>query len=156
MDISHELWKDYHFIGSTDRIHVFGRRPYISAIRNWEKLYPDCPKGFLTGKKPIREPLLYCGLCNNYVRNHEHKCITDGLWGPYPSDDSDTDFAIRIKQQSWLLFKISTSHCFEQYQHYHQYQPPANYYFYSTPIQKSKGTSYCSINSKSRYYSQQS
>ena len=36
VDISHELWKDYHFIGSTDRIHIFGRRPYISAIRNWE------------------------------------------------------------------------------------------------------------------------
>ena len=30
------------------------------------------------------------------------------------------------------------------------------YYFYSTPIQKSKGTSYCSMNSKSFYCSQQS
>ena len=74
VDISHELRKDYHFVGSTDRIHVFGRRPYIPAIRNWEMLYPDCPKEFLTGKKPIREPLLYCQLCNNYVRNHGHKC----------------------------------------------------------------------------------
>ena len=97
VDVSHELWKDYHFIGSTDRIHVFGRRPYISAIRNWERLGPDCPKEFLTGKKPIREPLLYCGLCNNYVRDHGHKCINDGPWGPYPSDDSDTDYAVRIK-----------------------------------------------------------
>ena len=49
VDISHELRKDYHFVGSTDRIHVFGRRPYIPAIRNWEMLYPDCPKEFLTG-----------------------------------------------------------------------------------------------------------
>ena len=91
MENSHELWKDYHFIGSTDRIHVFGRRPYNSAIKNWEKLYPDCPKEFLMGKRPIREPLLYCGLCNNYVRDHGHKCTDDGPWGPYPSDDPDTD-----------------------------------------------------------------
>ena len=90
VDISHELRKDYHFIGSTDRIHVFGRKPYIPAIRNWEMLYPDCPKEFLTGKKPIREPLLYCQLCNNYVRDHGHKCTDDGPWGPYPSDP-DTD-----------------------------------------------------------------
>ena len=33
-------------------------------------LYPDCSKEFLTGKKPIREPLLYCQLCNNFVRDH--------------------------------------------------------------------------------------
>ena len=32
----------------------------------------------------------------------------------------------------------------------------ADYCFYSTPIQKSKGTSYCSMNSKSFYCSQQS
>ena len=32
----------------------------------------------------------------------------------------------------------------------------AGYYFYSTPIQKSKGTSYCSMNSKSFYCSQSS
>ena len=90
VDISHELRKDYHFIGSTDRVHVFGRRPYIPAIRNWQMLYPDCPKEFLTGKKPIREPLLYCQLCNNYARSHGHKCTGDGPWGPYPSDP-DTD-----------------------------------------------------------------
>ena len=89
VDISHELWKDYHFIGSTDRILVFGRRPYISAIRNWEKLYPDCPKEFLTGKKPIRESLLHCGLCNNFVRDHGHKCTDGGPWGPYPDPDTD-------------------------------------------------------------------
>ena len=53
-----------------------------------------------------------------------------------------------------LLFKISTSHCFEQYPHYQQYQPSAGYCFYSTPIRKSKGTSYCSMNSKSFYCSQ--
>ena len=30
-------------------------------------------------------------LCNNYVRGHGHKCTDDGPWGPYPSDDPDTD-----------------------------------------------------------------
>ena len=89
VDISHELRKDYSFVGSTDRIHVFGKRPYIPAFKNWEMLYPDCPKEFLMGKKPIREPLLYCGLCNNYVRDHEHKCTDGGPWGPYPDPDTD-------------------------------------------------------------------
>ena len=50
VDISHELWKDYHLIGSTDRIHVFGRRPYISAIRNWESLVRTAQKNSLRGK----------------------------------------------------------------------------------------------------------
>ena len=43
--------------------------------------------------------------------------------------------AIRIKKQSRLLFKISTSHYFEQFPHYQQYQ----YYFYSTLIRKAWG-----------------
>ena len=90
IDISQELWKDYHFIGSTDRIYVFGRRPYESAIRNIERLSPDCPKEFLTGKKPV----LYCGLCNTYTRYHKHDCNNDSPWDPYdgyPSDAPDTD-----------------------------------------------------------------
>ena len=90
IDISQELWKDYHLIGSTDRIYVFGRRPYESAIRNIERLSPDCPKEFLTGKKPV----LYCGLCNTYTRYHKHDCNNDSPWDPYdgyPSDALDTD-----------------------------------------------------------------
>ena len=51
---------------------------------------------------------------------------------------------------SRLLFKISTSHCFEQFPHYPQYQPVL---FLQYPNQKSKGTNYCSSNS---YYSLQS
>ena len=77
IDISQELWKDYHFIDSTDRIYVFGRRPYDSAIR--------------TEKKPVRKPLLYCGLCNNLARYHGHNCSNDSPWDPYPSDTPDTD-----------------------------------------------------------------
>ena len=30
--VAHNLWKNYHFMGSTDRIFVFGPRPYIQAI----------------------------------------------------------------------------------------------------------------------------
>ena len=50
VDISHELWKDYHFIGSTDRIYVFGRRPYISAIRIGRSLVQTAQKSSLRGK----------------------------------------------------------------------------------------------------------
>ena len=32
LDVIQDLWKDYHFIGNTDRIHVFCIKPYISAI----------------------------------------------------------------------------------------------------------------------------
>ena len=70
---------------------------FTGKLQQWwnncltEVSYPDCPKEFLTRNKPIREPLLYCGLCNNYVRDHGHKCTDDGPWGPYPSDDPDTD-----------------------------------------------------------------
>ena len=77
IDISQELWKDYHFIDSTDRIYVFGRNPYDSAIR--------------TEKPFVRKPLLYCGLCNNLARYHEHSCDNVSLWDPYPSDAFDTD-----------------------------------------------------------------
>ena len=31
-----DLWKDYHFIGNTHRIHVFGIKPYVSAARHLE------------------------------------------------------------------------------------------------------------------------
>ena len=31
LDVIQNLWKDYHFIGSTDRISVFGTKPYATA-----------------------------------------------------------------------------------------------------------------------------
>ena len=51
-----------------------------------------------------------------------------------------------------LLFRISTSHWFEQYPHYEQYPQIT----ISTVPQKSKGTSYCSSNSYSNHDKQQS
>ena len=32
IDVAHNLWKSYHFMGSTDRISVFGPRPYSNAV----------------------------------------------------------------------------------------------------------------------------
>ena len=136
VDISHELRKDYSFIGSTDRVHVFGRRPYIPAFRNWEMLYPDCPKEFLMGKKPIREPLLYCGLCNNYARDHGHKCTDDGPWGPYPSDDPDTDWAIRIKDNPGHYSKLAPATILNSFSIINS---TSHYCFYSTLIRKARG-----------------
>ena len=45
IDVSHELWKDYHFIGSTDRIHVFGRRFQSPMSRSRVRFlgYPSFP-----------------------------------------------------------------------------------------------------------------
>ncbi|KAL0010969.1 hypothetical protein SO802_006077 [Lithocarpus litseifolius] len=64
LEVTQDLWKDYHFIGSTDRISVFGRRPYDIAIRNLRRIGHADPREFLTGENPKYEPILYCGLCN--------------------------------------------------------------------------------------------
>ena len=32
LDVTQDLWKDYHFMGSTERISVFGPRPYVNVI----------------------------------------------------------------------------------------------------------------------------
>ena len=61
LDVIQDLWKDYHFIGNTDRIHVFGIKPYVSSIRHLKRTSHDDPrKFFIPGKSPVFEPLLYC------------------------------------------------------------------------------------------------
>ena len=35
INVAQNLWKNYHFIGSTDRISVFGPRPYSDAIAHF-------------------------------------------------------------------------------------------------------------------------
>ena len=37
LDVTQNLWKDYHFMGSTERISVFGPRPYANAISQIEE-----------------------------------------------------------------------------------------------------------------------
>ena len=32
LDVTQNLWKDYHFMGSIERISIFGPRPYANAI----------------------------------------------------------------------------------------------------------------------------
>ncbi|KAL0007411.1 hypothetical protein SO802_008913, partial [Lithocarpus litseifolius] len=65
LEVIQNLWKYYHFIGNTDRIFVFGIKPYDTAI--WHLSIADYinPKGLIIpGKDPVYEPLLYCGFYN--------------------------------------------------------------------------------------------
>ena len=86
--------KDNHFIGSTDRISIFGLRPYDNAIRNLRRIGHTDPRKYLTGANPKYEPLLYYGFCNQYAIYHEHECNNDPPWDPYdnyPSNAPNTD-----------------------------------------------------------------
>ncbi|KAL0008264.1 hypothetical protein SO802_009766 [Lithocarpus litseifolius] len=68
LEVIQNLWKDYHFIGNTDRISVFGIRPYGTAIRHLSMAKYVNPKGFIElEKNPVYEPLLYCGFCNQLL-----------------------------------------------------------------------------------------
>ena len=64
LEVIQDLWKDNHFIGSTDRISIFGLRPYDNAIRNLRRIGHTDPRKYLTGANPKYEPLLYYGFCN--------------------------------------------------------------------------------------------
>ena len=93
LDVIQNLWKDYHFIRSIERISVFGPRPYANAISHIRIVDYCNPRSFLTlGKTPEFELLLYCGFCNQHTTYHEHACNDDPPWDPddsYPSDTSD-------------------------------------------------------------------
>ena len=94
-EVAQNLWKNYHFMGNSGRISVFGPRPYANAIPHLRIADHYNPRSFLTpGKTPEFEPLLYCGFCNQYVLYHEHECNDDPPWEPYddyPSDATSTD-----------------------------------------------------------------
>ena len=95
LDVTQNLWKDYHFMGSTERISVFGPRPYANAISHIRIVDHCNSRSFLTpGKTPEFELLLYCGFCNQHATYHEHACNDDLPWDPddsYPSNASSTD-----------------------------------------------------------------
>ncbi|KAL0002760.1 hypothetical protein SO802_016541 [Lithocarpus litseifolius] len=95
LEVIQNLWKDYHFIGNTDRISVFGIKPYGTAIRHLSMAKYVNPKGFIEPEKtPVYEPLLYCGFCNQYAIYHDHECNCDPPWDPNdncPSEYYDTD-----------------------------------------------------------------
>ena len=87
--------KKYHFIGSIDRISVFGPKPYANALVHLRIADHPNPRSLLIlGKTQRFEPLLYCGLCNKYAIYHEHACDDNAPWDPYdgyPSDSPSTD-----------------------------------------------------------------
>ena len=65
-------------MGSTERIFVFGPRPYANAISHIRIVDHCNPRSFLTPGKTLEfEILLYCGLCNQHVTYHEHACNDD-------------------------------------------------------------------------------
>ncbi|KAK9986494.1 hypothetical protein SO802_031445 [Lithocarpus litseifolius] len=88
------LWKDYHFEGNTDRITVFGLKPYGIATRHLSIADYINPKNFTNPlKNPVYEHLLYCGFCNQYTTYREHDCNNDPPWDPHDgySNHCDTD-----------------------------------------------------------------
>ena len=95
LNVAQNLWKDYHFIGSTNRISVFGPRPYANALVHLQIVDHPNPRSLLTpGKTPEFEPLLYYGFCNKYAIDHEHECDDyppRDHYDGYPSNAPSTD-----------------------------------------------------------------
>jgi len=95
LDVIQNLWKDYHFIGSTERIFVFGPKPYATAISQIQFADHSNPRSFIISGNILEYvPLLYCGFCNQNAIYHEHECNDDPPWDPYdgyPSDALDMD-----------------------------------------------------------------
>ena len=80
-------------MGSTDRIDVFGPRPYSDAVAHLRVADHCNPVKFLTPERPpVFQPIFYCGFCNKYAISHDHDCRSP--WGPfggYPFDATSTD-----------------------------------------------------------------
>ena len=51
LDVTQNLWKDYHFMGSTEIISVFGPRPYANAISHIRIVDHCNSRSFLTQEK---------------------------------------------------------------------------------------------------------
>lgn len=93
INVAQNLWKNYHFMGSTDRIFVFGPKPYSDTIAHF-RIADHCnPRSLLIlGKIPTFEPILYCGFYNQYAIYHEHECDSPQRpFDSYPSDAPSTD-----------------------------------------------------------------
>lgn len=91
LDVTSELWQNYHFVGNTGRITVFTTRPYSEALHT-ERIDYIKP-GQLVLQQADYEPILYCGFCDKYAKYHEHNCDYDPPWDPYDGYPSghDTD-----------------------------------------------------------------
>ena len=91
INVVQNLWKNYHFMRSTDRISVFGPRPYSDAIAHlW--IVDHCnPRSLLIpGETPTFKPILYYGFNNQYAIYHEYECDSpQGPFDPFDSYSSD-------------------------------------------------------------------
>ncbi|KAK9983248.1 hypothetical protein SO802_032773 [Lithocarpus litseifolius] len=92
LNVTKELWKNYHFIGNTGRVSVFSTRPYFESTPQLSWVHNCDPRRFMIpGTDPIFEPLIYCGLCEQFTTFHEHPCNDDPPWES-PDDDFDGSF----------------------------------------------------------------
>ncbi|KAK9996965.1 hypothetical protein SO802_021651 [Lithocarpus litseifolius] len=92
LNVTKELWKNYHFIGNTGRISVFSTRPYFESAPQLSWVHNYDPRSFMIpGTDPVYEPLIYCGLCEQFTTFHEHTCNNDPPWES-PDDDFDGSF----------------------------------------------------------------
>ena len=62
MDVTSELWQNYHFTRNTGRISVFTTRPYSTALHIKRIDYID-PRQLVTQNADYK-PILFCGFCN--------------------------------------------------------------------------------------------
>ncbi|KAL0001911.1 hypothetical protein SO802_015692 [Lithocarpus litseifolius] len=87
--VTKELWRNYHFIGNTGRISIFSTRPYYESTPQLLWVHNCDPRRFIIPEiDPIFEPLIYCGLCEQFTAFHEHLCNDDPPWAS-PEDDGD-------------------------------------------------------------------
>ncbi|KAK9991455.1 hypothetical protein SO802_026440 [Lithocarpus litseifolius] len=103
--VTKELWRNYHFVGNTGRILVFSNRPYYESIPRLPWVTSCEPRKFMVPRtSPIFEPLIYCGLCEQYTTFHEHPCNNDPLW---ESTEGDEDYSFDCYSPNYLLLLIS-------------------------------------------------
>ena len=91
LDVTHELWQNYHFVGNTGRITVFTTRPYSESLHTERIDYIE--PGQIIMRQADYEPILFCGICDKFARHHDHNYDYDPPWDPYDGYPSgyDTD-----------------------------------------------------------------
>ncbi|KAL0002101.1 hypothetical protein SO802_015882 [Lithocarpus litseifolius] len=90
-NVTKELWKNYYFIGNIGRISVFSTRPYYESTSRLSWVHNcDLRRFMILGTGPIYEPLIYCGLCEQFTTFHEHPYNDDPLWESLDDDFGDS------------------------------------------------------------------
>ena len=80
-------------MGSTDRISVFGPKPYSDVIAHLRVADHCNPiKLLIPGRTLAFQPIFYCGFCNQYAISHDHDCGSPrGPFDGYPSNTPSTN-----------------------------------------------------------------